>query len=88
VREILSYDTYISTSDLMLLPPVWETWTKKDLDNLGPKDCKALQLMMWKKMHMIGDYYDEKLMLLHKERIEREKQERLRQERRQRQEQE
>jgi hypothetical protein len=66
----------MSISDLMLLPPVWETWTKKDLDNLGPKDCKALQLMMWKKMHMIGDYYDEKLMSLRRERIERERRQR------------
>jgi hypothetical protein len=41
------------------LPPVWETWTDEDLDNLTLYELEKLHAVLRNKMFVIEDRFDQ-----------------------------
>ena len=48
-------------SGLIELPPVWEYWTARDLDNLTKEEIERLQVMLKSKLDVLGDRYEREL---------------------------
>ena len=46
------------------LPPVWSEWSEEDLDRLTIVEREALHLMLYKKMNMVADNFDKRIIFL------------------------
>ena len=67
---------------LISLPPVWEPWSKKDLDDLTLEEIERLHIVMVKKVYDLENQFLEetafykrnKEKILRKERLRKEQQ--------------
>ena len=52
----------------MELPPVWEYWTARDLENLTKEEIERLQVMLKSKLDVLGDRYERELFFKDRDR--------------------